>query len=1392
MKSGRGLSIHLRLKHGIKRRAHECDQCDKRYSSRVELTTHKARVHSGLDPGKCSRCGKVFSTAKGLATHDNTCRRMSENRNKKKDQIGRSCYRCSPPKRFTSIEFLKKHIQNQHSNFHCNLCGQGFVTSRLRTNHMSEHHPVGHGNISKIKCQVCNKGSFRSQYGLRRHLRSHVVESWSMVDAVIAAGSPFRLHQTAHARFLRTFAADIASSSGDGLNNLTELHQLLSEPLTELLGSIFDAMRGPYKVFASLYVSFTSLTDDSQIKTGYILTNLSPVYSKENAEENANQLINNLIEQGISRTTSDVSGSQWILKTIDKIFINVCKYSSYMGAGTTKREIKIPDRIRAKGCLSYEESSDYCLFHCIFKSGVLGSRSQEVISQVTLERYPPETKLSGISRIEKDFGIAINVFSYEDDGGYIFPVRISQCVEDQVEEDEANDTFNPAKGIVNVFLYDSHFHLIRSFNRFAGSQGKRNNKYCFFCLNGFMNVARRNSHMASCRKNTPALLLVPPKENHEGKKPILKFTNRANCFVQPFIGYADFESLLMKPTAGDSSGRVMHNHVVFSYACVILGLEDKVEHQRQYVQRKPEMRPPAVDLLLFLIQTYKKVEQFIQLNEPVNLTDAERQKHIDTDICHICGGCFEFDECSDRVIDHDHITGRYRGAAHRSCNIMYRPSPWLTVFFHNLTSYDHHPILCAIAHDEVRDLIDDVSVIPLSSEKFTTLTITTHNGAKLRFCDSMRFMNASLDSLSQMLIKDEGLELLKWKFGSLYPLLSKKQVFPYEYFNSYDVLRKTELPDHSSFFNTLTGCNVSDIDYQHAKSVYAQTRCKNLCDYMLVYLWVDVLLLAEVFQQLRRLCHRQYRLDPCHYVSMPQLAFDAALLQSQIELELITDIDQILFLKAGIRGGISMISKRYSKANNPLMGPHYDPTIEPDKYILYHDINNLYGAAMCFSLPVSGFNWVPDSKYTDVIDELLVMSTTKSTHGYIFEVDLCYPSCLHDTHNDLPLAPERTCIDASLLSDYQRAHCDGSHSKFEKLVPHFYERERYVVHYVALKYYLEKGMKITKVHRVLSFNQSPWLKEYIEKNTKRRQQETSTFGRDFYKLMNNSVYGKTMENLWNRKEVKVCWKTENLLKFANKPWFQSFEIIAPNLSLFVMKKKKIVLNKPFYLGLAILDISKFFFYSNWYDGYLKLWPGNCKLLMCDTDSYIMELTCTAADRLTPYDDMITVARRTYRNKKYSNLLLDTSNFDANSEYEELSHLYEAGKNNKSKVGFVKDEMGNKAITRFAGIALKAYGIEYYDPRTGDISETLKAKGCPSKTLRESFNFGTYETLVQEGISHVYADVVGIESRKHQIRTYKTKKKCLTSLDTKRWFDRSSNYETTAFGHYKLQAQNQNE
>ena len=251
---------------------------------------------------------------------------------------------------------------------------------------------------------------------------------------------------------------------------------------------------------------------------------------------------------------------------------------------------------------------------------------------------------------------------------------------------------------------------------------------------------------------------------------------------------------------------------------------------------------------------------------------------------------------------------------------------------------------------------------------------------------------------------------------------------------------------------------------------------------------MDVILLTNVFEAFGEVCLKNYGLDPAHFYMAPGLAWKACLKKTKIRLELLLDPDMLLMFEKGITGGITQSIHRWVRANNPYIDS-YNPN-EKTNYLQYLDANNLFGWAMSQLLPTGGFRWAK------VKSEEISRLAKRKSKGYLLEVDVKYLKELHDSHNDLPFMCEKLNI-----------------SGIEKLVPNLYNKSKYVIHIRAQDQALKDGLVLERIHRAIEFNQSDWMKGYIDFNTQLRTQAKNDFKKDFYKLMDNSVFGKTMESV---------------------------------------------------------------------------------------------------------------------------------------------------------------------------------------------------------------------------------------------------------------------------------------
>ena len=460
-----------------------------------------------------------------------------------------------------------------------------------------------------------------------------------------------------------------------------------------------------------------------------------------------------------------------------------------------------------------------------------------------------------------------------------------------------------------------------------------------------------------------------------------------------------------------------------------------------------------------------------------------------------------------------------------------------------------------------------------------------------------------------------------------------------------------------------------------------------------------------------------------------------------------------------MRGGISMITPRYTKAINKYL-QDYDPE-KPTSFITYKDANNLYGHAMSQPLPIGDFKWMPEREIAS-LDVTTVIYDADT--GYILEVDLEYPPELYDLHSDYPLAPEKIEISPEMLAPYQlnlKDELEYKPSKVAKLVPNLWNKRKYVIHYRNLKQFLSLGMKLTKIHRVLQFNQEAWLKPYIELNTQLRREAETDFDKDFFKLMNNLVFGKTLEDVRERVNIKLVTEPSTFKKHVAKVTYKTSVVFfndEEKKDYFVGVERKhtlVVLDKPIYTGFIVLELSKLHMYNFHYKVMMaKYGPEKAKLLFSDTDSLTFQIKT---------DDL------------YQDMLEDQDLFDT-SNYPREHPLYYSSANLKV-IGEFKDETGGLPVVEWVGLRAKMYSMV-----TEGGKEKKTGKGIKKSVLKKEVRLEDFKDCLLERRKYQHS-MMGFQSQRHQLFTVKRTKKSLSPFDDKR-FILEDGCMTRAYGHWR--------
>ena len=877
----------------------------------------------------------------------------------------------------------------------------------------------------------------------------------------------------------------------DPLLQLTKTRNVIEQYLNgELIG-----LRG-FKYIETLKVTFEKqLGDEIITKTAYFNGRARTIINENEIDESL-QLSRQEIMKTIGQWLSE--GSGWTVKTVDGHYINLTKYKPLKGSSY----IELPTELRnpAKGLINLKNKDNECFRWCYIRYlNPQGKDPQRIkkddrqyIKNLDYQGIKFPVNVNQYNKVEKQNSIRINVFGYEEKQP--FPIYVSK----EKFENQMNLLLIEKDG-------NNHYVLIKDFNKFMYQQTKHKERkhFCMHCLQCFSSERVLNNHKENCIIiNGKQAIKMPEKGDN-----ILKYNNFHRQQAVPFVIYADFEAITEKIQGcrqnNDSSyTEAYQKHTDCGYGYKVVCCYDDKYTKPIQIYRGENAVYKFMEVMLDEVNYCKEVMRR-NFNKPLKMTDNDELSFKLEQKCYICEESYKDKDV--RVRDHCHITGKYRGSAHQDCNLKLRLNPEeikIPVIFHNLRGYDSHFIMQQIGeitkkhtykNNKGEEKQMNINAIPNNMEKYMAFMLGNH----LTFLDSFQFMSSSLDKLVSNLPNDALMYTSEEFQDKKLKLMSQKGVYPYDYMDSFDRFDEQTLPAKKEFYSIMNDQHILDEDYNHAQNVWKTFKLRNMGEYHDLYLKSDVLLLADIFENFRKTCLEYYKLDPCHYFTSPGLSWDAMLKMTDIKLELMTDIDMFQFIEKGMRGGISYIANRYGKGNNKYI-KSYDKT-KPSKYIMYLDANNLYGWAMSQYLPTGGFRWMTE-KQISKLD--LAKYNENSKKGLILEVDLEYPKELHNLHNDYPLAAERVCVNKDMLSGY----CKKIATKYnistglvQKLIPTLKNKEKYVLHYRNLQLYTDLGLKVTKVHRILEFNQSPWLKKYIDFNTNKRKNAKNAFEKDFFK-----------------------------------------------------------------------------------------------------------------------------------------------------------------------------------------------------------------------------------------------------------------------------------------------------
>lgn len=1034
-------------------------------------------------------------------------------------------------------------------------------------------------------------------------------------------------------------------------------------------------------------------------------------------------------------------GSGWKLKSILDLEIKLFKFKLFSGGNSSRVEIP-KDVAKRRACISVKGVPHNECFYYAVAAGLLCEKKnpqraknyESIVSVFKSTDINCPVDMKGVARFEKKVNISLNVFAYTD--GVIHPLYVTDCKGKQFH--------------VNLLLHRAHYFTVRNMSALICSQVRKSRTkmfICPYCLCYYVREDKFDQHTLLCTRNLQRMEL--------SKYPEISFNSYTKMVDAPFVIYFDIESICEPVKADDSctaSVRGKGKHIPISVSAIRVCRPNPA-----YSSPKPFMYTGTDCIQQFFAYLQRqrwKIRRLANTYHAIVMTEEDEINFANSTSCKFCGAVFdgEIKKCR----DHCHLSGRYRMALCDSCNLTRakKGQERVFVFAHGLQNYDAH-FLLSEAHKFQGD--GCVFAMPRSEEKMITFSLGC-----FQFKDSFSFMSESLAELTRLLAAKG-----KTKFQNMrmhmpdektFEMLVRKGVFPYSYFDSERKLEETSLPPKEAFYNDLSRCHISDAEYSFAQFVWKEMECKTFKDYLETYLVTDVLLLADVFENFRTNCILDYELDPAHYLSSAQFTFDAFLRHSLCKLDSFQDVDHYLYVQSGIRGGVSQISHRSSVANNKYLTT-YDPDA-PSKFILYLDVVNLYGYAMTQPLPVGDLRWMSQEELK--LDNLLSLPEF-GANGCFVTVTLLYPEYLHDRHSDLPLAPAHTRVSFKNLSPYAQSvvskHKLMTSTNSTKLMTDFLPKNTYMLHYRLLQFYVQAGLKVESVHSGLMFKQSPVMRSYIQLNSQKRAQSDNQFDSNFYKLLSNSLFGKTIERVDKKVTARIVSNASKLHKFAGKSTFKSGRRINDNLVSIILNQCKLTLNKPSYLGPAILDLAKLRLYHLHLNKIKKFYGSKAKLLFTDTDSLMYEIQT---------EDVYADLRIMDDGESF-----DFSNYPENHPNHSVAY--------KKVPGLLKDETAGIPVSKFIGLRSKMYCYTTEDSE-GIEKVNKAAKGVPGSVIRQNLNFARFKQVLEE--DEKQSDTFRcIRSEKHAVYTKEISKSTLCSFDDKRYL--LDNINSLPYGHYLL-------
>ena len=842
----------------------------------------------------------------------------------------------------------------------------------------------------------------------------------------------------------------------------------------------------------------------------YHITTSAHLYTIPELDSFLNHCISTVYKRS-ENEQARVEGSGWSIRRVDRIRFAICRQE----AGVIGDFVAYPKGVRGGQQIYNPNVPGNCVINSLAIHSYFNENPDALPKNVTREMHREgdefwqrRVKLGDLStnitwqdldKLEKLNNVNIFIYNLSKYKDRKYTLHI-------VRKGKSYENFLPL-----LLLEDKHVAYIRDLTQFFVSFTNHKTPFkslCPICLTFFQSKDDQENHTSGCTSNST--ISYPKSGNMVG------FTKKEALFPMPYVGFADLEALNkvnnVDDDDNDDDGAVKSNILATQEA--FLGKYVIIDLRNEKIIRYASFHGTGcIDNFLGSLSKDWKDIYDSHPSYKIHMTPADEDHFNAATECKVCHSSFSSSNRKVRHHYHSKPTHNYAGALCNNCNITFKEKvEFLPVYFHNLT-YDLTLIL------KQANLSFDFSVNKKSGFKFYSATYD-----KVKLVDSYNMIKGSLSSLASEHIKNSGdlrytKETISYLSQTAQDLLlnSGKQFLPYEYLTSLDKLNDRSLPPKEAFYSHLSKTHISNEDYAHAVQVWNECKCNTLLDYVKIYLDLDVALLADVFLQWRHTLLDLFQLDCLYFLTLPSYAIEAFYYKSQTKLESVSNPDLYQLISSNIRGGFTSVGKRHVVADNKDINPQFKQG-DKSSYLMYVDFNSLYPTTMSmFKFPKGKFKLLSPNEQRNFLMQDLSQVDIHGDVGYYLHIDTdpISPNLISKT-DAFPLCLSQEIIKEKDLSDYSRNLLQNYNLNLphgnKKLIAHHYGLKNYLISLPLLQFLLEKGVKVTRVRKIYSFEQSSYLKDFIDNNIMQRANATNPFIKNTLKLINNAIYGRMLLN----------------------------------------------------------------------------------------------------------------------------------------------------------------------------------------------------------------------------------------------------------------------------------------